>query len=299
MAQDTFQPARRRALAASAAGLGALMAQRATAAPATVAPATVSPGTAGTAPVLTASSTEGPYYFDAGKVRADITEGLPGIPLEVSLRIVDETGVRLAGARVDLWHCDAAGMYSGYAGQGDDRSIDMRGRTFLRGTQIADAGGVASFRSIYPGWYRGRTTHIHFKVFHGTRTVLTSQFFLPDALSEFLYTQLPAYRRAALRDTLNSTDGILIAAGETVLGAVHERADRYVATLDVAVNRSAADTGDRPPPMGARRGPPPEGRGPRGEGPGMTGMPGMPMGRDAPAGDARVRALLPGRRTSS
>ncbi|WP_428851996.1 intradiol ring-cleavage dioxygenase [Imbroritus primus] len=289
MAQDMFQRARRRALTAGVAGLGGLVAQRAAA-------ASPAGAAAGVAPVLTASSTEGPYYFDAGKVRADITEGLPGIPLDVCLRVVDETGARLSGVRVDLWHCDAAGMYSGYAGQGDDRAVDMRGRTFLRGTQVTDAGGSATFRSIYPGWYRGRTTHIHFKVFQGARTVLTSQFFLPDALSEFLYTQLPAYRRAALRDTLNSTDGILIAAGETVLGAVHERADRYVATLDVAVNRTASDAGERPSPMGPRRGPPPEGRG-------RPAGPGMPMGRDAlgrdtPAGDARVRALLPGRRGS-
>lgn len=234
---------------------------------------------------LTAQATEGPYYFDAAKVRADITEGLPGVPLEVRFVVMDTSGAPLPGLRVDIWHCNAAGLYSGYAGQGENRRTSTVGATFLRGSLLADAGGVAAFRSIYPGWYEGRTTHIHFKVLSGTRAVLTSQFFLPDALSEFLYTSLPDYKRTQLRQTLNRNDGIALMAGSTVLGAVREEADRYVATLNLVVDPLGNSGGaGRPaaPPMGERRGPPPGGPGGPGSGKALD-----------PA--TRLSALVPGK----
>jgi protocatechuate 3,4-dioxygenase beta subunit len=219
-------------------------------------------------PVLTAAATEGPFYFDPKRERADITEGLPGVPLEVRFAVVDETGAPLTGSRVDIWHCNAAGIYSGYAGQGDDRETSALGKTFLRGYLKTNAQGMAAFRTVYPGWYRGRTTHIHFKVWNGDKTVLTSQFFLPDALSEFLYENLADYKRTQTRDTLNSTDGIALQAGETVIGNVREEADRYIATLNVAVDRNGVE--------GAGRG--------RGFG----------RGRSTSAGKGRIEALIPG-----
>jgi protocatechuate 3,4-dioxygenase beta subunit len=223
-------------------------------------------------PVLTAAVTEGPFYFDPKLERADITEGLPGVPLDVRFAVVDETGAALTNARVDIWHCNAAGIYSGYAGQGDDRETSALGKTFLRGYLKTNAQGSASFRTVYPGWYRGRTTHIHFKVWNGDKTVLTSQFFLPDALSEFLYENLTDYKRTQTRDTLNSNDGIALQAGETVIGNVREEADRYVATLNIAVDRNGAAGGTR---------------GGRGLGGGR--------GRSTPAGKDRIEALIPGR----
>lgn len=237
---------------------------------------------------LTAQATEGPYYFDAAKVRADITEGLPGVPLEVRFVVMDAAGTPLPGLRVDIWHCNAAGLYSGYAGQGENRRTSTVGATFLRGTLAADAGGVAAFRTVYPGWYEGRTTHIHFKVLSGTRAVLTSQFFLPDALSEFLYTSLPDYKRAQLRQTLNRNDGIALMAGSTVLGAVREEADRYVAALNLVVDPLGNSGGaGRPaaPPMGERRGPPP----------GAPGGPGTPGRGKALDSSTRLSALVPGK----
>lgn len=240
-------------------------------------------------PMLTAQTTEGPYYFDPGLVRADITEGMAGVPLSVRFAVVDETGAPFGGARVDIWHCNAEGVYSGYAGQGENRRTDMRNRTFLRGTQTTGADGVATFSTIYPGWYPGRTTHIHFKVFNGARTVLTCQFFLPDALSEFLYTQVPAYRRRTPRDTLNSNDGIRRGAGETALGDVKETDGRYMATLNVAVDRAGNPPEERWPPRGDRGGPP----GPPPEGP-MGSPPGPPGGAGPLTGAARVNALVPG-----
>lgn len=231
---------------------------------------------------LTAQATEGPYYFDPAKVRADITEGLPGVPLEVRFMVMNSSGAPLPGLRVDIWHCNAAGLYSGYAGQGDNRRISTVGATFLRGSLMADAGGVTAFRTVYPGWYEGRTTHIHFKVLSGTRPVLTSQFFLPDALSEFLYTSLPDYKRAQLRQTLNRNDGIALMAGSTVLGAVREEADRYVATLNLVVNPLSAGAAQGTP--GERRGPPPGG----------AGGPPIPSRSQAADPATRLSVLVPG-----
>ncbi|MFC6280180.1 MULTISPECIES: intradiol ring-cleavage dioxygenase [Polaromonas] len=235
-------------------------------------------GKAGAAALpLTAQATEGPYYFDAGKVRADITEGLPGVPLDIRFAVMDSSGAPVPNARVDVWHCNAAGIYSGYAGQGDSRNISAVGVTFLRGTLTTGADGLVVFRSVYPGWYEGRTTHIHFKVFSGTRTLLTSQFFLPDALSEFLYTNLPGYKRQQVRDILNRNDGIALMTGSTVLGTVREEADRYVASLDLVVDPLASHTARRPPASSERLGPPP----------------GSP-GRDRPMTAAeRLSALVP------
>lgn len=231
---------------------------------------------------LTSQTTEGPFYFDPGKVRQDITEGQPGIALEVRFTVVDVHGRPLAGKRVDLWHCNAAGVYSGYAGQTDDqdRPVSTRGQTFLRGSQIAGADGVATFRTIYPGWYAGRATHLHMKVFDGSRAVLTTQCFLPDALSEYLYTQLPAYRRKLVRKTLNSNDGIALRAGDTVQGAVREAKDRYVAMLTLVVDPAATSPRESfVPPPGEHGGPPP--------GP----PPGEHAGLD---GEAGVAAMVPG-----
>ncbi|MFM9926470.1 intradiol ring-cleavage dioxygenase [Variovorax sp. H27-G14] len=257
---------------------------------------------------LTAQTTEGPFYLDASQVRRDITEGLQGVPLDVRFTVCDTAGKPLPRLRVDLWHCDTLGRYSGFGGQGDDGAGAFEGKTFLRGSQFTDREGVAAFATVYPGWYAGRTTHIHMKVLNGTRAVLTSQFFLPDALSEFLYTQVSLYQRARLRDTLNSLDGIALKAGDTVLGAVREERQRYVATLALVVDPLATPVVDRPPrfggmPPGAM---PPQGSLPPGamlpRGPLQGGMPmaGMPMGGGPPharalEGTARVKALVPPR----
>src|SRR3546814_5998345 len=85
--------------------------------------------------------------------------------MRVRLQVVDAACMAVPGARVDIWHCDATGVYSGYANQGDDGSVDTSGETFMRGTQFADDNGIVEFESVYPSWYRGRTTHVHFKVF--------------------------------------------------------------------------------------------------------------------------------------
>lgn len=163
---------------------------------------------------LTPQATEGPYYFDPQLERVDIREDREGMPLDLALQIVaaDDCGP-ISGARADIWHCDATGHYSGYARQGDERS-STAGETYLRGTQFADTGGVARFRTIYPGWYRGRTTHIHFKVFFANATLVTGQIYFQDAISDRIYAEATPYnQRSATRDTWNADDGVLTRSG--------------------------------------------------------------------------------------
>jgi protocatechuate 3,4-dioxygenase beta subunit len=141
---------------------------------------------------------------------------------------------------VAIWHCDAAGNYSGYPNQGSDRTLDTSGQTFLRGSQRVDASGTAAFRTIYPGWYRGRTTHIHARVFLGDRTVLTSQIFFPDALSEYLYRFVAPYdRRGSARDTMNADDRIARAAGAGAYAMIREQPDGHDAALVLGIDPGA------------------------------------------------------------
>ncbi|MFT4118669.1 intradiol ring-cleavage dioxygenase [Bradyrhizobium sp.] len=239
--------------------------------------------------ILTPQAEEGPFYSDPKLVRSDITEGRPGIPLRLRLRVI-EAGpcTPVTGARVDIWHCDAKGLYSAFPGQSDGHDVDTTGGTFLRGTQITETSGWVTFDTIYPGWYDGRTTHIHFKVFLGDRTVLTGQTFLPDALNEFIYTNVPDYGdRARQRMVINANDHVIERSdpGHRAFCAVKEERDRYVATLILGVDRRADATigraGPPPPPPGMRGGPPP----------GPPPMGGPMFGR--PIKD-RLAALVPG-----
>lgn len=186
---------------------------------------------------LAPETTEGPYYFDPALVRQDITEGLDGIALEMNIQVVDSSCNPIENARVDIWHCDAEGNYSGYASQGSNGVQDTSDQTFLRGTQFSDQFGVATFASIYPGWYRSRTTHIHFKVFLNETTLVTSQIFFPDALSQYLFENVPPYNsRSEARDTHNADDRIALQAGDGAFAAIREVGNAYSAGLVVGVS---------------------------------------------------------------
>jgi protocatechuate 3,4-dioxygenase beta subunit len=117
--------------------------------------------------VLIPEEMAGPYPLDLSGseqfFRTDITEGKEGLPMTLTMAIVDVNSdcAPLAGARVDLWHCDALGVYSGYQQPG----VDATSETFCRGIQLADANGQVTFQTIFPGWYQGRITHVHFQVF--------------------------------------------------------------------------------------------------------------------------------------
>lgn len=182
--------------------------------------------------VLVPETTEGPYYFDPALVRRDITEGKDGLPLLLRMQIVDTNCRPFEGARVDVWHCDAGGLYSGYAGQ--PGNADMRGESFLRGTQFADANGIAEFATIYPGWYPGRTAHIHFKVFLDETNVLTGQMFFPEEINDTVYAEMPAYARDSAR-TLNANDGIAGRAGASSIATINNDSEDYVAAIIIGV----------------------------------------------------------------
>ena len=181
--------------------------------------------------------TSGPFYFDAGQVRRDITEGKPGSPLRVVLRIVEAgTCTPIPDAVVDIWHNDAQGLYSGYPGQGDDGTIDTSGQSFLRGVQITDTDGMIEVATIYPGWYPGRAVHIHIKVHLDATTVLTSQLYFPEAITSQVY-QLAPYLDRGLPDTANSADFIFRASGggQGITADVVADGDGHLASLTIAV----------------------------------------------------------------
>lgn len=114
--------------------------------------------------VLTPTQEEGPFYIDLARVRRDIAEDRQGVPLALAVTVVDaSTCEPIRDAAVDIWHCDALGLYSGEPSEGSESE------TFLRGIQLTDADGLAEFATIYPGQYPGRTTHIHLKVHTGGR----------------------------------------------------------------------------------------------------------------------------------
>jgi len=163
--------------------------------------------------VLTPEAGEGPFYLDPKLFRSDITSGQPGAPLELSMQVVRAGDcATLAGARVDIWHADALGLYSGYAKQSGVGGISTEpavGKQYLRGTQFTDAKGNVQFRTIFPSWYGGRTPHVHFKVFLMNKEVVASQIFFPDEITKEVFAQWDPYRaHVAKRKVFNTNDPI-------------------------------------------------------------------------------------------
>ncbi len=163
--------------------------------------------------VLTPQAGEGPFYLDPNLIRSDITSGKPGAPLQLAVQVVRAKDcATLANARVDVWHADGLGLYSGYAKQSGVGGISVEsavGQQYLRGTQFTDADGTARFRTIFPSWYGGRTPHIHFKVFLGGSEVVASQIFFPDEISKEIFGEWEPYREhESKRRTFNDNDPI-------------------------------------------------------------------------------------------
>lgn len=197
---------------------------------------------------LTPELTEGPYYIDPHLIRSDIREDRGGVPMTLQLQVVTGDCRPIKGARVDLWHCDAQGNYSGFSRQGSDRALNTRGQTFLRGTQISGERGISTFQTIFPGWYRGRTTHMHFKVFLGADEALTGQIFFPDSLSQYVFENAAQYGRSGGQDTSNAEDWIAVEAGEGAYARVTERSDGYDAAMVIAVDHPKAQAAFAPTP---------------------------------------------------
>ena len=190
-----------------------------------------SPLTAQTACIVRPEQTEGPFFVDERLKRTDIRTGptMPGAPLDLTF-VVSRLGqggcAPLAGVLVDVWHCDHRGVYS-----------DAE-ETFLRGYQVTDAKGRARFRTIYPGWYGGRTVHIHFKLRSAPTVVpgfdFTSQLYFDDALTDRVYAQ-PPYAGRGARSVRNGQDGIYRRGGSQLLLALKPGASGYTGTFDIAL----------------------------------------------------------------
>jgi protocatechuate 3,4-dioxygenase beta subunit len=176
--------------------------------------------------------TEGPFYLEGDKLRRDVREGRPGVPLALRTTVLDVASCKpIKAAAVDIWHCDAGGTYSGFAQEGTE------GRTFLRGIQRTNAKGVATFETIYPGWYSGRTVHIHVRVYLGGSAVHTGQLFFPDALTDAVFRRGPYTRRGA-RDTRNASDSIFRNGGSRSMLRLARQGSGYVARITMGVSRT-------------------------------------------------------------
>jgi len=206
---------------------------------------------------LTSETTEGPYYIDADKIRRDITEDKEGIPLVLNLKVIDaETCKPIANAAVDIWHCDALGIYSGYeslstggggtaptdaptdvptdtptgappsggTGGGGGHEEPTDDERYLRGTWKTDKQGRVAFKTIFPGWYRGRTVHIHTKVhvdgkwtdagYEGGHTCHTGQFFFAEE-AVLASAEVEPYSTSTTERTTLTEDTIYDQSGTT------------------------------------------------------------------------------------
>lgn len=186
--------------------------------------------------------TEGPYFVDTGLARSDIRADAatgavePGVPLQIEFRVArlgDGSCAPLPGARVELWHCNARGLYSGVR----DPHGDTRGRSYLRGYQIADGEGRARFTTIYPGWYPGRAVHLHFSIrlgADGRREAFTSQLYFDDALSDAVFRDAPYDTRGGER-VRNDADFIYRRGGSRLMLPVQRSAERWRASFDIGL----------------------------------------------------------------
>jgi protocatechuate 3,4-dioxygenase beta subunit len=163
--------------------------------------------------------TEGPYYFDVDSLRSDIREDREGTLLRLGVRVRDAGSCEpIENAIVDVWHCDALGIYSGFesASMGGGGSGRTDEETYLRGAQATNSDGIVEFKTVYPGWYRGRTTHIHSKVHLDKSTLLTTQFFTTTEFDEKVHAGEP-YSEDTGRDTFNDSDFLYAGEGELTL----------------------------------------------------------------------------------
>jgi protocatechuate 3,4-dioxygenase beta subunit len=193
--------------------------------------------------VVRPEQTEGPYFvdekLDRSDIRSDPARGVlkEGTPLALILAV---SGLRdggcapLAGAHVDIWHCDALGVYSDV----EDPGFNTVGQRFLRGYQLTDDAGEAHFQTIYPGWYSGRTVHIHFKIRTDPGAArgpeFTSQLYFDDALTSRVHSRMPYAAKGQRRDR-NSDDRIFARGGDQLLLAPAAAGNGYAAKFDVGL----------------------------------------------------------------
>ena len=209
-----YNPVRRReALVGAGAAAGVAAAAYFLKAPRMIADAIAVAPSASDAAACTLSKevTEGPYWIDTALSRRNITEGKKGAKLALYIKVIDAgTCKPIKGADVEIWHADATGEYSGFDGGssgGPPGSGSTTSTRYLRGHQKSDATGRVRFDTLYPGWYNGRTPHIHVKVHVGGKEIHTGQIFFADATSTKIY-RTGAYKSRGKQSTTNSEDSI-------------------------------------------------------------------------------------------
>jgi protocatechuate 3,4-dioxygenase beta subunit len=196
--------------------------------------------------VVRPEQTEGPYFVDAKLNRSDIRVDpsdksvKPGVPLRLEFqvsRIAGAACTSLSGAMVDVWHCDASGVYSDVS----DGRADARGKKFLRGFQQTNANGVAEFMTIYPGWYEGRAVHIHFKIRSaaqgGRAQEFTSQLYFDESVNDQVFSQAP-YNSKRGRRVMNDSDFLFRRGGKELLVTPTKTGQGYVAKFDIGLQGS-------------------------------------------------------------
>jgi protocatechuate 3,4-dioxygenase beta subunit len=190
--------------------------------------------------VVTPEETAGPYPDRTGMLgnpaffRRDITEGKPGLPLTLTMTVVNVRSncAPLAGLAVEIWQCDASGNYSEYSQPG----FNGTGQTFLRGLQTTDAGGKVTFTTIYPGWYMGRATHIHVEIYSTGRSIKTTQIAFPESVSSAVY-RTGVYASKGQSTTTNAGDNVFSDGVQDELAAVTgDAASGYAATITIGVS---------------------------------------------------------------
>jgi len=196
--------------------------------------------------LVSPEQTQGPFFVEeklnGSDLRVDSANGAvsPGMSLRLVLnvnQVANKSCTPLPGAVVDIWHCDALGSYSDVRDNAGG-SGDTRGRKFLRGYQVTDGQGRVEFQTIYPGWYQGRTVHLHYKIRTNPSSEVgdefTSQLFFDEAITDQVHAQ-PPYAQKGRRDTTNSSDGIFARGGNDLMLGLSKDAEGYAGTYKVAM----------------------------------------------------------------
>lgn len=186
------------------------------------------------------TETEGPFPTKqpSSYVRSDITDGRTGYKLTAKITIADTNNncAALAGALVDIWHCDAEGNYSEYGGSGM-QSTNYQSVHFLRGRQTTDANGLVTFTSIFPGWYTGRATHIHVHVYNASgKSLKVTQIAFPEGSGTAL-ALVNGYDKGMSNYTYNKNDNVFSddTAGIEIATVTGSKADGFALTITIGV----------------------------------------------------------------
>jgi protocatechuate 3,4-dioxygenase beta subunit len=170
--------------------------------------------------IVTPAMTEGPFFVEEKLNRSNLLMGetdaasVNAVPLQLVIGVFQVSGAickPLSGVQVDIWHANAVGMYSDVAA-GLVQSVDTRGKKFLRGYQLSDEQGIVRFETIFPGWYRSRAIHIHFKLRMLDSSVSAREFigqmFFDEAINTAVLAKAPYSDRSDMRSVLNDDDHI-------------------------------------------------------------------------------------------